>query len=259
MIGVFKASKIQLAIVLLLYLLCIGLITINAVWSPYLFSGSSAFWEVLSGFLWISAISAVIIVLPRLALLALGAWIGWAILYFGFFYFYNPFTLGKQELYVHPGRLYQVEYPSSWKIGHFQGRENEIYIKEREGEYSNKWNYAVNSIFISHYSKEDYKQEYNSSRWLKKDIIKINKQEAEVFYELGGGSSFSSSSVHIRMPSQEKNRDKIFVLEVDRTWCTDGWGEIANPHAISPERLLKKAWPIIESFEWEPHPQPPLL
>ncbi len=75
----------------------------------------------------------------------------------------------------------------------------------------------------------------------KRSEINLGQYLAEVFYCRDGGSSFSASFVVIRVPHDEE----FYEIEICRDWNDEN---IINPHAISPERLLKKARPLLQTL-----------
>lgn len=242
-----KIPTIRLAIIGLVSSFYIYIVVWEYQFSPYIFMNHSWYQWLIFGPLCLLLFSALFLLSPRWLLLTMfGGLISWAMVYLAFFYFINPFTLGGYKEYGHPNGIFKIKYPRSWKIKYLGGDRSRVYICQYEGWPRYEWNYANNAIFIDCYNKADYDQKFSSlHRWHEKKLIKIGGQEVKVFCDYGGGSSFSGSQAYIKYESN----DKIFFVGVDREWCADGWGEVFNPNAISSERLFKKAWPIIKSFE----------
>lgn len=167
------------------------------------------------------------------------------------FYFYNPFIVGPHELYAYPGKFYEIEYPSSWQKGYLQSFAKVVYFNEPEDpdDYYRSWNYSNNSICISYYPNDEYlrkEKKLSISSCEEKTIIILDNQTIEVFYEKGGKSETSSSSIKLRFPLKSRAQKGIIVIEVCRVWNDS---MIINPNAISPKRLLKKALPLLKTFK----------
>ena len=168
--------------------------------------------------------------------------VGWVVINYVFCNFYNPFTIGNYKLYVHPNRIYKIKYPSSWMV---EESENRVCLMDFNGKESEqyKFNFAENYIIIEIESSFAVKNSFYD----KKITIKINNQQVEAYLSHGGGSTFSGSSVEIRIPSKLKQYpNKYFVITIGRNWYDD---DLPNFNSISPESLLDKAMPIIETFE----------
>ena len=169
------------------------------------------------------------------------------IIYLSLCYFYNPFTMCKQTLYTDPNSRFQINHPSSWTMERYPER---VCFSDFNGQEEDQYkldfseNYIVVQIEPSSLAKSVVHD--------KKVKIQINNREVEAYLNDGGGSSFSGSSVEVRIPCNLKQyRKKDFVIFVGRSWYHD---DLPNPHSISPERLLKKALPIIRSFKFRGGP-----
>lgn len=198
-------------------------------------------------YIYLLLFSCLFILLPkRILLLLVGGMLLLPVAYFLFFYFYNPFITGDRSLYVHPAGLYRFQHPSSWRASKRQnGIIETVYfgkIFDEKDRY--KWNYADNSVDISRYSQEGFSHKTDTAPrgCEKRSELKIGNHQAEVFYCRDWGSSFSASFVLIRISTDED----LYEIEICRVWNDEG---IINPHAISPERLLKKALPILETLK----------
>lgn len=81
------------------------------------------------------------------------------------------------------------------------------------------------------------------------EIILLNNQTVEVFYNNTGVADYGFALAELRIPCSSEG---MVVCEIEREWY-DKW--IINPHAISPQRLLKKALPLLATLKLEKESQ----